>query len=490
MDDIKLIQLLLEQYRGSQTIKNMREADAYYEVKNTTIQEKNRSYIDTKTKQEIQNPTASNEKIASAFLRQSVNQKVAYGFGKPFILSVTLKDDDVDDEQKQEFKVKYEQAWKNFITPEFRKQIKSTAKEAINNGIGWGFVSIDENKQLKLINIKSETMYPKWTDGNHDNVEQMVRDYIDLQYTDDGIKKVNKVEFWNNETAQNYIANGLALEPDKDENGDYIYSHLADNQSWGKVPFIFLKSSDDEMPLLNLVRSQIDSYDKLQSKSVDSLIDDIDAIILLKGMSAEIKDLIEARQILSTLKIASVDENGDASYLQANINVDNVQKKLENLKKDIKEFSCTVNTQDIQFGNNPSGVALKASYQDLDTYMNEIETEFELFMQQFKYFFDKWLVFSGEFNEAELANTQITVTLDRDMMMNETELIENTAKLSGLVSQETLDNYNPAVESHEIEEQRREEEKETTTDYNFGMLSEETDENLEGTEEEQEAQLN
>ena len=45
-------------------------------------------------------------------------------------------------------------------------------------------------------------------------------------------------------------------------------------------------------------------------------------------------------------------------------------------------------------------------------------------------------------------------------MINETELIENTAKLSGLVSQETLDNYNPAVDSHDIERERRENEEE------------------------------
>ena len=258
------------------------------------------------------------------------------------------------------------------------------------------------------------------------------------------------------------------------------FTHLAENQSWGEIPFICLKSSDDEMPLLKLIKSYIDAYDTLNSNSVDTLVDDTKAIIVLKGLSAEIKDLVEAKQFLTSLGVTAVDEQGDVSYLQANINIDNVQKKLENLKKDIKEFSCTVNTQDIQLGNNPSGVALKASYQDLDTYMNDLETEFELFMQQFKYFFDKWLVFKGEFSENELAQTDITITLDRDMMMNETELIENTAKLSGLVSQETLDNYNPAVETHEIEEERREQEEnnriEKDNPYNFEEIVEPVEE--------------
>ena len=467
MNNEKLTQLLLEQYRNSPVINDMKEADKYYRCENTNINTKKRGYENPKTGKFEELKNSSNEKIASGFLRQSVNQKVAYGFGKPFVISIDCDDDDL--------KKKYSEAWDIFVTPYIRKQIKNIAKEAINNGIGWAFVYIDENTtDLKLINVKSETIYPKWTDGNHESLEAVVRDYIDKVYTDEGVKEINRVEFWNSEIAQKYIASGLDLTKDGEE-----IKHL-DQVSWDKVPFIALKSSDDEMPLLKLIKSYIDAYDTLNSNSVDTLVDDTKAIIVLRGLSADIKDLIEAKQFLSTLGITSVDEQGDVSYLQANINIDNVQKKLENLKKDIKEFSCTVNTQDIQLGNNPSGVALKASYQDLDTYMNDLETEFELFMQQFKYFFDKWLVFKKEFTDNELAQTDITVTLDRDMMMNETELIENTAKLSGLVSQETLDNYNPAVETHQIEQERREQEEENKSNkenpYPFGEIPPEIEE--------------
>ena len=465
MDNKKLTELLIEQYRTSPIIRDMKEADRYYRCENTNINRKKRGYINPKTKQFEEILNSSNEKIASGFLRQSVNQKVAYGFGKPFIFAIDCEDD--------ELKGKYENAWKNLITPYFRKQIKSIAKEAINNGIGWAFIYI-ENEEFKLINVKSETIYPKWQDGNHENIEAIVRDYFDKVYTEEGLKIVNKVEFWNNEIVDKFISDGKALTLEGE------FTHLSNNESWGEVPFICLKSSEDEMPLLKLIKSYIDAYDTLNSNSVDTLVDDTHAIIILRGLSGDIKDLVEAKQFLTSLGIASVDENGDVSYLQANINIDNVQKKLENLKKDIKEFSCTVNTQDIQLGNNPSGVALKASYQDLDTYMNDLETEFELFIENLKKFFDKFLVLKGEFSEQEVAQTKITVTLDRDMMMNETELIENTAKLSGLVSQETLDNYNPAVESHQIEEERREQEEQNRLDkdnpYNFEEIVEPVEE--------------
>jgi len=465
MDNTKLTQLLITEYRTSPMIADMLEADKYYHCDNTAINEKKRGYTNPKTKKFEEISTLINEKIASGFLRQSVNQKVAYGFGKPFVLAVDCEDDKLKD--------RYSQAWDNYITPFFRKQIKSIVLEAINKGKGWGFVYIDENSDLKLIKTNAETIYPKWVDGNHDKFDAIVRDYIDKIYTDEGVKNINKVEFWNSEIVDKYIANGndLSLEGE--------LTHLANNQSWNEIPFICLKSSEDEMPLLKLIKSYIDSYDELNSKSVDSLIDDIEPAIVFKNISSEIKDLTEAKILFYTLKACSVDNDGGIQLVQANINIDNVQKKLENLKKDIKEFSCTVNTQDIQLGNNPSGVALKASYQDLDTYMNDLETEFELFMQRFKIFFDKWLVFKGEFTENELVETDITITLDRDMMMNETELIENTAKLSGLVSQETLDNYNPAVETHEIEQERREQEKENDNPYKFGELIEEEPEVVE-----------
>ena len=484
MDNQKLTQLILEQWRPSPIIKDMREADKYYRGENTTISKKQRGYTNPKTKKFEQIDTVSNEKLFSGFIRQSVNQKVAYGFSKPFVLSVDKLDESVSDDLKD----RYATEWDNFITPYFRKQLKSIAREAINNGIGWGFVYIDpKDELLKVDNYKSETLYPKWIDDSHKNFDALVRDYIEQEYTDDGIESVNKVELWTENEVEKYIADGLELEPDGDEN---ISTHLNNQQGWGKIPFIFLKSSDDEMPLLKLIKSYIDGYDELNSKSVDSLIDDIEPVVLFKGISAEIHDLTEAKELFYTLKSASVEEQGDVNFLQAKIDIDNVQKKLENIKKDIKEFSCTVNTQDIQFGSNPSGIALKAAYQDLDIYMNDIETEFELFMQQLKYFFDKYLVFKGLFTPEELKQLDITVTLDRDMMLNETELIENTAKLSGLVSQETLDGYNPAVESHEIEQKRRDNEEDDrlnkSNPYNFGSsVEEETETDTVQTEETQ-----
>lgn len=494
MDDNQLVKIMLEKWRNSEQIKTMKTANKYYEIENENIEQKTRAYKDAAGNL-IQNDSLSNIKIPSGFLRMSVDQKVDYAFGKPFIVNTKLINESITDERKNA----YQKMWEEFNSPQNREQIKEIVKNAINCGIGWCYPEVTD--KFNIVSTESDTVYPRWTDRTHTNLLAVVRDYIEEKYEESGVQYVNKVEYWDTEVVKMYTCDTET--GDLSTNGEPI-NHLVystpteqvneqKETGWGKVPFIPLKSSRDEMPLLKLIKKYIDAYDELNSKSVDSLVDDIDPVVVLEGISGDIKDLTEARYLLKHLRIASIEAGGSASYLQANTNIDNVQKKLEHLEKDIKNFSSTVNTQDIKFGSNPSGVALKAAYQDLDIYINKLEIQFEVFIENLKYFYDKWLVAQGLFTEEEVKGIDVIVTLDRDMMINETELIGNTSKLSGLVSQETLDSYNPAVENHEVEQERREQEEEdklnkNTNDlYTFGNTNnqnESQEENEDGNQEE------
>ena len=71
-----------------------------------------------------------------------------------------------------------------------------------------------------------------------------------------------------------------------------------------------------------------------------------------------------------------------------------------------------------------------------------------------------WISWKGGHGSfEELQKIKITVTLDRDMMIDEDSIISNLVNLGDEISQETRDELNPYVESHEIEEQRREEDR-------------------------------
>jgi SPP1 family phage portal protein len=468
-----ITRLIIDTWRLSDPIKDMKIANEYYLVRNIAINEKRRLYKDEFGKT-FENETVSNVKIPSAFLRRGVNQKVNYAFGKPFQISVENPALTKKQQEKDTTGDIYLQEWQKFLDSDFRKMLKRVAKNGVNNGIGWAYVWIDDDEKLKIVDVASETIYPQWADRAHLNLEIIVRDFEIMEFNKDGTPQiVKKVEFWNDSIVERFIDRDGELEVDVEAEGIeelpfataqmiQVYQDDAGNvtervgMGWGKVPFISLKSNEDELPLLNIIKEFIDAYDLLNSKSVDSLVDDVDPVIIFRNLSSEVHGLINARKLLQSVRIAAVDEGGDAYYLQVKPDITAIQEKQEHLKKDIREFSDSVDTQDIRFGSNPSGVALKSMYQDLDTYVDGMEIEFEVFMENFKYFFDRWLQFRNIGTVEQWEQYKIIVTLDRDMMINDSALITDTVSLMNTgVSQETVDNYNPAVESFEIEEARR-----------------------------------
>ena len=436
---------MLDKWRGSDTIEAMKTANEYYRRRNVAIRGKERDYKDAAgqtVKSEL-----SNQKIPSGFLRASVDQKVNYAFGNPFTLAVENMELTAEQREADTNAEVYLSEWNDLITPQFRNTVKRIVKNAVNNGIGWAYVWIGDDERLHIVDVPSETIYPKWDDRAHTSLDFIVRDYkvTDMSSGED----IEKVEYWDRETM-------LTIEGDE-QTGDLTFHMTAGDNGvgWGRVPFIFIKSGDDELPLLNLIKEQIDAYDLHMSKSSDSLLDDIDPVLVLRSYSSEIGELQAARKLLKDFRIAAVDGDGDAKYLQVQADISATQAKLEHLRKDIREFGASVDTQDVKFGSNPSGIALRAMYQDLDIYINGIETEFEVFFDNLKFFFDKWLEYRGIGTAEQWGAYRVIVTLVRDMMINEGEYIDKAAKLQGMVSQQTLDEYLPIVESHEVEQARR-----------------------------------
>lgn len=448
IDNTDLVNALIQKYKENKKITDMQTAISYYAVENTEIQNKKREYADGRGSKK-ENTNVSNIKLANAYYRKSVKQKVNYAFGKPAIIRVESMDETQKNEEEEKL---YQKEWNNLLNADNRITIKTLAENAINCGIGFVYVWIDENEKFNIIDTPSPELYPRWKDKSHKELQALVRNYATEIFEDDEFKEVKKAELWTSEEVS-YFNNEDSLELISTE------KHM-DRESWGRIPFLWLKGSSDEKPLLNIVKSYVDAYDKLNSESVDTLRDDLDTIIVLKNYTSETGKLIDAYRNLKELKIGAVDSDGGISLLKNDPNITSIQDKLQHLKKEIEEFTSTVDIKEIQLGNNPSGIAIKSAFQDTDTYINDIEMEFELFVENLKYFFDKYLDWTGKVSKDVSSKYKVIVTLDRDMMINETELIENTSKLQGLVSQETLDNYNPAIESHEIEQARREAEAE------------------------------
>ena len=110
---------------------------------------------------------------------------------------------------------------------------------------------------------------------------------------------------------------------------------------------------------------------------------------------------------------------------------------------------------------------MRTFYEPLNTWANGFESEFNVMMENLKYFFDKWASWKGGYGSfEELQKIKLTVTLDRDMMIDEESIISNLVNLGDELSQETRDELNPYVESHEKEEKRREEDRKKALENN------------------------
>ena len=460
VDNKTITQNILQEWRRSKKILDMKDAEKYLLIENTEIDKKTRSYEDPETGKLVINNTLSNIKSKTGKYRKLVNLRQNFALDKPFIISC---DDD-----------NYKEAWDEFLDDDTRDIIAIIGKQAINKGICFGYPYIDELGNLKLMNTQSETIYPAWADINHKELDAVVRDYVVREYINQTPTDIYKVEFWDKQIYQKFrdYSNGEGYTNLLDENVEkdsvtgemisIIYTHMknanGEGISWDKVPFVPFKGNDDELPALNECRSNIDGYDLIKSKGMDSILDDIDAVLMVKNISAELNDLAKARKIIQNSRIVSVEDDGDAKYLTVDLDTASVKEELDLIKKDIIDDTNSVDVTTIEFGSNPSGKAMRMFFEPLNEWCNGFEKQFRAFMKALKYFFDKWLSWKGGYGTfEELQKKKITFTLDRDLIVDETDIIDNIVKLENEISQETKDELNPYVESHEKEEKRRKE---------------------------------
>lgn len=465
----EITQNILNEWRNSKVIADMKEAQAYSLVQNTGIDTKTRNYEDEHN-HIVENKHLSNVKTKTAQYRKSLLQKLDFCMAKPFILSC-------DDE-------KYKDAWDEFLDSKVKAAIKKTAKEAINKGIGFSYPYINAEGELKLVDLPSQTLYPAWKDEAHTELDAAVRDYKVVEYINQTPRDIYKVEYWDKEGVEKFIdygngeGNGSLIDTPKglvdDLDGDELRegndrisvrkAHMQNQDgtglSWNRVPFIYLKGNDDELPLLNECKADIDSYDLTKSKGIDSILDDIDATLVVEGIGAEMGELSRARKLVQNSRIMVVDPGGSAHFEKVNSDIKAIVQQLDVIKKDIQDNTSTVDMTTIALGSNPSGAAMKTFYEPLNIWANGFEEQFRVYFEQLKYFFDMWLSMKGEYGSfEELQKIDIDVSLDRDMLIDEASIIQNIAASGDMLSEETKLEMHPYVQDVDKEQKRLEEER-------------------------------
>ena len=470
-----ITQIIVDKNKNSPAIQNIMSADKYFDGDNEKIDGKKRVYFD-KDRNAIENPNANNARIKSNFLRMLVQQKQDYGFSKSFILKISTEEQEEIDVTEDE----YGKTWKQFLDNTLFKLSYILAGQAVNHGLAWCYIWIDEDGELQLRDVPAQLIYPIWQDRQHTKLDRLVYNYIVEKYKGSMNPTIEEyAEYWSDSERILFDVNdGYKEIPlTQDENGRVLHSHMVagnnEEVNWDRIPFICFKATNDEKTLLSFIKEQVDSYDILSSKSIDGLVDDLDPLLVIKGISPDINDLIEAREIAKMTRTISLDSDGDANYIQAQTAIDAHLKELESLRHDIIKFGYGVDYEDARFGGNPNQLVIKSLYQNMDTYTDGLERHFQDFINDLKYFFDKWYEMTGRGSFEESQKYKILIKLDRSMMINQSALIEDTVKLAGTgVSKKTQLEFNPVVQDVELELERIEEEQKQAQDndlFNFAQ---------------------
>lgn len=371
---------------------------------------------------------AVNNRLVNNFAKKLVDQKVGYLLSKP--MSVQS-----DNEEYQK------RLTEEFFNEDFQRMIQNLGKESINKGRAWLHVYYDEQGQFRMKRIPSQQIIPQWKDADHTELEAVIRVYWYVTYEGDNQKEIAKIEYWDSTGIYRFIYEDQVFLPDV-EFGEYS-THLVlidpdDGKekpyNWTKPPFICFKYNEEEQPLLKQLKTLIDDYDRQKSDNANALEESpSDSIMIIKNYDGA--DLGQFRRNLVTYKAVKVSDDGGVDTINTEIQTEAFKTHLEQNRKDIFTFGGGVDTQNEDFGGDKSGVALKFLYADLDNDCNIIETEFQWSLRQLLWFINMHL---NNMGAGDFFNENVTFIFNRDIIINETEAVENAQKSVGIVPDEVI----------------------------------------------------
>ena len=467
----EFIKKQISEFKESDVRKGMIEGQKYYE-NITKIQKKQRYYIDD-NQRIAASKFFSNFKLAHSIPRKLVNQKAGLLLKK----NITVKEV-INDGQKED--AEYKKQLKKTFNDRMHKRLKYTVIEAVNKGISWWQVYIDEEGKLKTRRVNAEKIVVLWQDDEHEIVDAIIMVYKMVVYEGTEKKTVEKAEYWDLEGVRylvydndNLINDVERIEAVKDTvlkeddgNGMVLCSHfIYDNKpsNWEKIPFVYWKYNGDEKPLIYYLKSLIDCYDELTSIMADTIKDAPNGVNVVKNYAEDIKKFNKNLQELNTIFL---DEDGDYRREKVSIDINAFKEFIELLRRDIYETGAGVDTQSEKFKTAQSGVALEELFNDLDLDCSNIETEFQSSLEYFMFFVNTYIQMttSKDYHEKETE-----FIFNKTMITNEKEKIDNCRNSEDL-SRKTRLSHHPWVkdvdaELKQIEEEKKEEQETADREY-------------------------
>ena len=468
LTDEQFIVREIRKFKHSQRRKEMLDGERYFDG-NHDILTRERTVIGKDGDLEVVKNLPNNRIVDNQY-KKMVIQKCNYLLGQPFTIQ---GDNDA-----------YIKMLKLFLNKKFMRTLKAVGEDSLNCGIGWLFCMYDEKGQFVFKRFRPWEVIPGWKDAEHTELEYFIRIYEVAAYVGDEEKVIEKVEVYD-ETGIHYFelsSSGDKLIPDGEVHKAY-FTIEEQEFNWEKIPLIGFKYNNKEIPLIKMVKSLQDGLNLIESNFQNQMEEDTrNTIMVLVNYDGE--NLGEFRRNLATygaVKVRTVDgAGGDVRTLEVEVNSENYKAIIELFKKAIIENAMGYDAKDDRMAGNPNQMNIQSMYSDIDLDANGMETEYQASFEDLIWFIDMHLfnMGSGDFEQDE-----VEIIFNRDMMLNEGEVIDNITKSVGIISDETLVAQHPWVDDVQAELERLEEQKQKNMEE-FGLGQMMQGQNVPGSDEE------
>ena len=405
-----------------------------------------------------------NNRIIDNQYAKLVNQKTNYIVGQPFVL-----------EGENEA---YVEALKQIFDKGFMKTLKNAVKSGLNNGIAWLYPYYTEEGKFAFRLFPGYEVRPYWKDSEHTILDSAIRLYLVQGYEGRNPVIIEKVEIYDKTGIHRFTYEGEKLVPDVDtpEGGPDAYhittvdaSGVVQGFNWQRIPLIPIKYNEQEIPLLKKVKSLQDGINVMLSDFENNMQEDArNTIIVLKNYDGT--NLGEFRRNLATFGAVKVrydgDTKGGVETLQITVNAENYKSIVEIFKKAMIENGMGFDAKDDRLSGTPNQMNIQSMYSDIDLDANDMETELQAAFENILWFVNAYLANAGT---GDFTGEDVTITFNRDMMMDEGQIITNIQNSTGILSKATLVAQHPWVDDVEGELSKIEEEEQKAREDMFNQ---------------------
>lgn len=435
-DDLEFLENEISSFKYSTRRMEMLDGERYYLGQHDVLGKKRTVIGGGGELEEVGNLV--NNRVVDNQYKKMIDQKNNYLLGQP----VCFRCDEVE----------YSRLLKKIFSRKFLKTLKNVGEDCLIYGIGWLFPCyIDGEFMFKR--FKGRDVIPGWKDMEHTKLEYVIRLYDQVECCGKS-RKINQfAEVYDQNGIRYFSLDGGKLVPEPPYESCY-FSIGDDGYNWGKIPFIPFRYNNNETGVLRNCKSLQDGLNTIISNFANQMEEDVrNTIFVLVNYDGE--NLGEFRKNLSTygaVKVKTVDgANGDLKTLQVAVNSENYLAIIKLFKQGIIENAMGYDGKDDRLGGNANQLNIKSMYSDIDLDANNMETEFQASMEELLWFVNVHFHNIAKCEKDWFNDQSVEFIFNRDMLINETEVIDNCIKSVGVLSSDTVIANHPWVDDLEKE---------------------------------------